>query len=57
MIVDPWGTVLCESTHVGPEVLQATLDMDDVSRRRGQIAVLGLRRPDLYDGDVRRVVP
>jgi predicted amidohydrolase len=57
MIIDPWGTVLAESSHDGPDVIRATLDLAEVGRRRSQIAVLGLRRPDLYDGVVRRIEP
>ena len=57
MIIDPWGAVLCESTHDGPDIIHATLDLSEVDRRRSQIAVLDLRRPDLYGGDVRRIGP
>jgi predicted amidohydrolase len=49
MIVGPWGDVLGESTANGEDVVLATLDLDDVVRRRQQIDVLGLRRPDVYD--------
>ena len=49
MIVGPWGDVLGESTASGEDVVLATLDLDDVVRRRQQIDVLGLRRPDVYD--------
>jgi predicted amidohydrolase len=48
MIVDPWGEILAESTSTGPDVITATLDLDEVAKRRGQIAVLNFRRPDLY---------
>jgi len=57
MIVDPWGTVLAESTRDGPDVISATLDLGEVERRRGQMDVLALRRPDFYGGVVRRVDP
>jgi predicted amidohydrolase len=48
LIVGPWGEVLAESKQLGPDVLVATLDLQEVNRRRSQIAVLDLRRPDLY---------
>ena len=55
MIVGPWGDVLAESTADGDDVVLATLDLNDVVRRRQQIDVLTLRRPDVYDslGDSR----
>lgn len=53
LIVDPWGEVLAESITDQPEVIVATLDLGEVERRRGQIAVLDLRRPDLYERSVR----
>jgi len=49
LIVGPWGEVLAESTSEGTDVICATLDLDDVVRRRQQINVLGLRRPAVYD--------
>jgi predicted amidohydrolase len=52
MIIDPWGEVLAESTSDGEDVLVATIDIDEVARRRSQIAVFELRRPDVYGGDV-----
>ena len=48
LIVGPWGDVICESTASGPDVITATLDLEEVRRRRSQIGVLELRRPDLY---------
>jgi len=54
IIVDPWGEVLVESSSTGDDVLVATLDLDEVTRRRSQIAVLSLRRPDLYGLDADR---
>ncbi|HEV2427212.1 MAG TPA: carbon-nitrogen hydrolase family protein [Acidimicrobiales bacterium] len=48
MVVDPWGEVLAEADGDGDAVLVAELDLDEVERRRAQIDVLGLRRPDLY---------
>jgi predicted amidohydrolase len=53
LIVDPWGVVLAESISEKPEVVVATLDLSDVERRRAQIAVMGARRPDVYDQVVR----
>jgi deaminated glutathione amidase len=52
MIIDPWGEVLAESTLDGEDVLVAAIDLDEVARRRSQIAVFELRRPDVYDGGV-----
>jgi predicted amidohydrolase len=49
MIVGPWGEVLAESHEPGQDVLVATIDLGEVARRRSQIAVLDLRRPELYD--------
>ena len=53
LIVDPWGDTLGESTSDGPDVIIATLDLDEVNRRRTQIAVMDFRRPDIYDRAVR----
>jgi deaminated glutathione amidase len=52
LIVDPWGQVLAEGPAEGEAVLVADLDLDEVARRRAQIAVLDLARPDVYGGDV-----
>jgi predicted amidohydrolase len=49
MIVGPWGDVLAESKKDGPDVIVATIDLDEVTRRRSQIDVLQLRRPEIYD--------
>ena len=49
MIVGPWGEVLAASSRSSEDVVVATIDLDDVARRRSQIAVFDLRRPDLYD--------
>lgn len=54
MIVDPWGEVIAESALNAPEVLVANLDLDQVSKRRAQIAVLELRRPNVYGSTVHR---
>jgi predicted amidohydrolase len=48
MIIDPWGEVLAESAIDGEDVLVAAIDLDEVARRRSQIAVFELRRPDVY---------
>ncbi len=48
MIVGPWGEVLARASGDDPEVLVASLDLEQVRRRREQIAVLALRRPDVY---------
>lgn len=48
IIVGPWGEVLAESVAPGEDVIVATLDLEEVARRRSQISVLGLRRRDLY---------
>lgn len=55
MIVDPWGEVLAESFESGPDVLVATIDLAEVARRRSQIAVLDLRRPEFYNSLDRSV--
>lgn len=52
MIIDPWGEVLAESALEGEDVLTATLDLDEVGRRRSQISVFELRRPDVYKREV-----
>jgi predicted amidohydrolase len=49
MIIDPWGEVLGESSIDGEDVLHAVIDLDEVARRRAQIAVFELRRPDVYN--------
>jgi len=55
LIVDPWGVVIVEAHSGGPEVLVADLDMDEVTRRRAQIAVMDFRRPRLYAMPVRLI--
>ena len=52
LIVDPWGQILAEGPSEGEAVLVADLDLDEVARRRGQIAVLDLARPDVYAREV-----
>jgi deaminated glutathione amidase len=51
MIIDPWGQVLAESMTDGEDVLWASIDLDEVARRRAQIAVFELRRADVYTSD------
>jgi predicted amidohydrolase len=48
LIVGPWGDVISESLADGPEVITAVIEPEEVHRRRSQIDVLQLRRPDLY---------
>ena len=48
MIVGPWGDVLAQSDSDGEDVLVASLNLDEVDRRRSQIDVMHLRRPELY---------
>ncbi len=54
MIVDPWGVSIVESSADGEDMLIADLDLEQVARRRSQIDVLHLRRPDVYRRDVVR---
>ncbi|HTB08621.1 MAG TPA: nitrilase-related carbon-nitrogen hydrolase, partial [Acidimicrobiales bacterium] len=49
MIVGPWGEVLAESTLDAEDIIYATISDDEVTRRRAQIDVWHLQRPDLYD--------
>src|ERR1700677_3731735 len=53
MIIDPWGEILAESGFDSEDVLIATIDLDQVEARRSQIAVLELRRPEIYDRGVK----
>jgi deaminated glutathione amidase len=48
MIVDPWGSILAQAAEEGEEVLVADVDPHLVARRRQQIPVLQMRRPDVY---------
>jgi predicted amidohydrolase len=52
LIVGPWGDVLAESRESAEDVLVVEINVADVARRRGQIAVLELRRLDLYGNTV-----
>jgi deaminated glutathione amidase len=47
MVVDPWGVVLAQAGDI-PTVITATLEMDEISRVRGQIPSLQNRMPHLY---------
>jgi deaminated glutathione amidase len=47
MVVDPWGVVLAQAGDI-PTVITATLEMDEVSRVRGQVPSLQNRMPELY---------
>jgi len=40
--------VLAESSTDQPEVVFAAIDLDEVTRRRREIDVVALRRPELY---------
>ncbi len=53
MIVGPWGDVRARSHGDDPQVVVADIDLDEVARRREQIAVLRFRRPTLYRRRVR----
>lgn len=48
MIVGPWGEIVAQSLADGEDLLIASIDLDEVTRRRSQIAVLSLQRSDLY---------
>jgi len=51
MAVDPWGTVLTVLPD-GEAAIPVDLDRQEVLRRREQIPVLQVRRPDLYNQTV-----
>ena len=53
MIIDPWGAVLAEYEADGAGIVTAEIDVAEVARRRGQVPVLSVRRPDLYAKPVR----
>lgn len=54
LIVGPWGEVLAEREAPGAGFVMAEIDVAEVGRRRGQVPVLTVRRPDLYAKPVRR---
>lgn len=49
MIVDPWGQVLASAAEAGDQVLTADIRRENVLRRRREMPVLTMRRPDVYD--------
>jgi len=51
MIVDPTGTIIAEAGTTEPQLLVATLDLDQASRERKKIPWWRDRRPELY-GDL-----
>ena len=53
MIIDPWGAVLAEREADGAGIVYADIDIAEVERRREQVPVLSVRRPDLYEKPVR----
>ncbi len=48
MIIDPWGQLLAQAPEEGEMVLVADIRRDLVLRRRREMPVLALRRPDVY---------
>lgn len=48
MIIDPWGTILAQSSSNFQEVIMADLDLDQVDRVRQAIPALKDRRPEVY---------
>ena len=55
LVVGPWGEIVAEGNGEKEEVLVVDLDLAEVARRRAQIDVLGLRRPDAYHLDASEV--
>ncbi len=51
LVVGPWGEILAEGNAEKEEVLVVDIDLTEAARRRCQIDVLGLRRPDAYRVD------
>jgi deaminated glutathione amidase len=49
MIVGPWGEILAESASETEDIIYANVSEEEVARRRAQIDVWHLQRPDLYD--------
>lgn len=47
MVIDPWGTVIARAKNE-PCVTMAEINLDDVSKVRGQIPSLKNRRTDIY---------
>ncbi len=48
MIIDPWGTMVAAAPEVGEAVLVVEVQREHVQRRRQQVPVLEMRRPDIY---------
>ena len=48
MLVDPRGTIIAEAGTREPELLTATIDLDDVTSARAKFPWWRDRRPDLY---------
>jgi len=53
MLVDPRGTIIAEAGTREPELLTATIDLDDVTSARAKFPWWRDRRPDLYGSLVR----
>jgi predicted amidohydrolase len=53
MLVDPRGTIVAEAGTREPELLTATIDLDDVTSARAKFPWWRDRRPDLYGPLVR----
>lgn len=53
MVVDPRGTIVAEAGTGAPELLTATVDLDDVTAARAKFPWWRDRRPDLYGTLVR----
>ena len=48
MIVDPWGTIMAAAPEAGEAVLVVEVQRERTLRRRQQMPVLEMRRPDIY---------
>lgn len=53
MVVDPRGSIVAEAGIEAPELLVATIDVDDVTAARAKFPWWRDRRPDLYGPLVR----
>jgi predicted amidohydrolase len=47
-MIDPWGEVLAAAPEMGEQVLVADISREMVRRRRQQMPVLDMRRPEVY---------
>jgi predicted amidohydrolase len=54
MMIDPWGEVLAAAPEMGEQVLIADISREVVLRRRQQMPVLDMRRPDVYASSLPR---